>query len=51
MMAEGGRLFKDDVVGALLGAGKPVVGVLVASFSMHDSREALSNEACGTPCV
>ena len=50
-MAEGGRLFKDEAVGLFLGAGKSVVGVLVASFSMHESRETLSNEACGTPCV
>ena len=51
MMAEGGRLFEDEVVGALLGAGKHVVGVPVASFPMHDTREGLSNEACGTSCV
>lgn len=51
MMAEGGRLFKDEVIGAFLGSGKAVVGVLVAPFPTHDSREALSNEACGTPCV
>ena len=51
MMADGGRHCKDDVVGALLGAEMTVVGALVASFPAHDSGQALSNEARGTPCV
>lgn len=51
VMADGDRLFKTEVVGALVWAGISVVGVFVASLSMHGSGEALSNEACSTPFV
>lgn len=51
VVADDGRLLKDDLAGALLGPETSVGCLLVASLLVHDIGEAPNHKAYGRPCV